>query len=88
MVRSMQVGSIIVDLAVETGGNCALSRNHEVIVAGNTTIIGMGSSHMAAGIFWDSNLLFARNVFNFVSLMIKDGKIDTSDEIIAATIVK
>ena len=86
MVASMRYGSVIVDIATETGGNCELSKKDEVVKVGNVTIIG--DSNLAAKIASDSSQLFARNVFNFVELMIKDGKIETSDEIIQATMIK
>lgn len=84
MVDSMQSGSIIVDIATETGGNCELSKKDEIIKVKEVTIVG--DSNLAAKVSYDSSQLFARNVFNFVELMIKDGKIDTSDEIVQATI--
>lgn len=86
MVKSMQVGSVIVDIAVETGGNCELSKEEEVVVVDGVTIIG--SSRLASKVAYDSSRLFAKNVFGFVSLMIKDGKIDTSDEIVSAAQMK
>ncbi|MDR1551431.1 MAG: NAD(P) transhydrogenase subunit alpha [Holosporaceae bacterium] len=84
MVASMLPGSVIVDLAMETGGNCELSEHDKIVKIGEVSII----SHMdfAARVAYDSSLLFAKNVFNFVSLMVKDGgTLDTSDEIISAT---
>lgn len=86
MVNSMQIGSVIVDIAVETGGNCELSKKEEIVNIDGVTIIG--SSNLASKVAYDSSRLFAKNVLNFVSLMIKDGKIDTSDEIVSATQTK
>jgi NAD(P) transhydrogenase subunit alpha len=86
MVASMPEGSVIVDISTETGGNCALSKKDEVVKVGNVTIIGY--SNLAGRIAYDSSQLFARNVFNFVSLMIKDGSVDLSDEIIQAALIK
>jgi NAD(P) transhydrogenase subunit alpha len=83
MVESMQAGSVIVDLATESGGNCELSERDKTIKHGNVTILGLND--FASRVACDSSQLFARNVCNFVSLMLKDGKIDASDEIIAAT---
>ena len=86
MVESMPAGSVIVDMATETGGNCEVSSKGEVAKVGDVTIIGY--TDFAAQVAYDASQLFAKNMFNFVSLMIKDGKIDTSDEIIQAVLVK
>lgn len=87
MVESMIAGSVIVDIATETGGNCELSKQDEIVrTKNNVTIIG--NSNLAAKIAYDASQLFARNVFNFVSLMVKDGKIDLSDELVQAAAVK
>ena len=86
MVGDMAAGSVIVDMATETGGNCEVSKKDEKIVVNGVTIIGY--TDIAARVAYDSSQLFARNVFNFVSLMLKDNQLDTSDEIIQATMVK
>lgn len=86
MVDSMMSGSVIVDMATETGGNCELSKKDEKVVVNDVTIIGY--TDFAARVAYDSSQLFARNVFNFVSLMLKEGQLDTSDEIIQATLIK
>ncbi|MDR1375396.1 MAG: Re/Si-specific NAD(P)(+) transhydrogenase subunit alpha [Holosporaceae bacterium] len=85
MVASMPPGAIVLDMATETGGNCELSKRDETLIVGNVTIIG--HTDFAARVANDSSQLFARNVFNFVSLMIKDGKIDLTDEIIQAVLI-
>jgi NAD(P) transhydrogenase subunit alpha len=79
----MQAGAVIVDMSTETGGNCELSEKDKMVRTGKIVIIGY--TDFAARIAYDSSQLFARNMFNFVSLMVKDGKIDDSDEIIQAT---
>ncbi len=84
MVRAMAPGSVIVDLAVEQGGNVALSRRGEVIDVGGVIIIGFDNvpGRLAA----DASNLYARTLFNFVSAFVnKDTKafeIDWNDEII------
>jgi NAD(P) transhydrogenase subunit alpha len=85
MVTSMATGSVIVDMSTETGGNCEVSQKNKVIQFEGVTIIGY--TDLAARVAHDSSQLFARNVFNFVSLMLRDGKIDTSDEIIQSTLI-
>jgi NAD(P) transhydrogenase subunit alpha len=85
MVEGMKPGSVVVDLAAETGGNCELTKPGETIVHNAVTIVGpvnlpsMGAIHASD--------MYARNLFNFVSLMIKDGAIslDWNDELIAKT---
>jgi len=86
MVDSMMPGSVIVDMATETGGNCEVSKRDEKVVVNGVTVIGY--TDFAARVDYDSSQLFARNVYNFVSLMLKDGQLDTSDEIIQATLIK
>ena len=75
MVAGMKPGSVIVDLAAETGGNCELTRPGEnieidgVTVAGPLNLASMGALHASE--------MYARNVFNFLSLMLdKEGQFD------------
>ncbi|MDR2681530.1 MAG: Re/Si-specific NAD(P)(+) transhydrogenase subunit alpha [Holosporaceae bacterium] len=86
MVKSMKSGSVIVDMATESGGNCAMSKKNEVVQINGVSIIGY--TDLAAGVAQDASQLFARNAFNFVALMIKDGNVDTSDAIVQATLLK
>lgn len=86
MVESMAAGSVIVDIATENGGNCELSKQDEIVRTKNGVTI-IGDSNLAAKVAYDASQLFARNVFNFVSLMVKDGKIDLSDELVQAAAV-
>jgi NAD(P) transhydrogenase subunit alpha len=84
MVRSMKRGAIIVDLAVEQGGNCPLSRPDEIVESHGVSI--MGFTNLPARLAIDSSNLYARNLFNFVSLIV-DGKtgalsLDWNDEIV------
>ena len=86
MVAGMKPGSVIVDLAAETGGNCELTRPGETIDRGGVTIAGplnlasMGAVHASE--------MYARNLLNFVSLFVKDGAIvfDWNDELLAKTV--
>lgn len=87
MVESMMAGSVIVDIATESGGNCELSEQDKTVKTKNGVTI-IGDSNFAAKIAHDASQLFAKNVFNFVSLMIKSGKIDIADEIVQAALVK
>jgi len=84
MVKSMKPGSIIVDLAVEQGGNCPLSKPDEVIEIYGVTI--MGYTNLPARLAVDTSSLYARNLFNFVALIVdkKTGALalDWNDEIV------
>ena len=88
-LKGMRPGSVVVDLAVKQGGNCALSEADAVVLRHGVKIAAPSSlpSTMAA----DSSALYARNVLNFLNLLVdpKTGelKMDRSDEIIAATLV-
>jgi H+-translocating NAD(P) transhydrogenase subunit alpha len=68
MVATMKPGSVIVDLAAEQGGNCPLTRADEVIEAHGVTI--MGYTNLPSRLAVDSSNLYARNLFNFVSLIV------------------
>lgn len=84
MARSMKPGSVIVDLAVETGGNCELSKAGEVIEDSGIKIIGHINvpSRLAA----DASALYAKNLLNLLALIIdkdsKSIKINEEDDII------
>ncbi len=67
MVKTMKPGSIIVDLAAEQGGNCPLTKANEVIEVHGVTI--MGHTNLPGRLAVDASSLYARNLFNFVSLL-------------------
>ena len=89
MVNSMARGSIIVDLAVESGGNCPLSRVDEIVEHNGVKIIGY--SNVPGRVAKDASSLYAKNIVNFLSLIInKDEKkisIDWEDEIINSVVL-
>ncbi|HEY6578553.1 MAG TPA: Re/Si-specific NAD(P)(+) transhydrogenase subunit alpha [Rhizomicrobium sp.] len=68
MVKTMKRGSIIVDLAVEQGGNCPLSKPDRIVEAYGVTI--MGYTNLPARLAVDTSSLYARNLFNFVALIV------------------
>ncbi len=68
MMATMKPGSVIVDLAAEQGGNCPLTRADEVVEAHGVTI--MGYTNLPSRLAVDSSSLYARNLFNFVALMV------------------
>jgi H+-translocating NAD(P) transhydrogenase subunit alpha len=88
MVAEMRPGSVIVDLAVEQGGNCPLSRPGEVVTTANGVKI-VGHLNVPSRLAVDSSALYAKNLLNFLGLMIdkkeKAIKLDWNDEIIKGT---
>ncbi|MGZ8315413.1 MAG: Re/Si-specific NAD(P)(+) transhydrogenase subunit alpha [Telluria sp.] len=87
-VRAMKPGSVIVDLAVEQGGNCPLSELNKTVIKHGVTIIG--EPNLATMVAADASALYARNVLDFLKLIIdKDEKlvIDREDEILKATLM-
>ncbi|HYG63296.1 MAG TPA: Re/Si-specific NAD(P)(+) transhydrogenase subunit alpha [Thermoanaerobaculia bacterium] len=88
MVEGMRAGSIIVDLAVEQGGNCELSRPNEEVV--HQGVLILGPSNLPGTLPHDASNLYARNVLTlFQTLCKKDGGIviDTADEVIAGSLL-
>jgi NAD(P) transhydrogenase subunit alpha len=89
MIQTMKPGSVIVDLAAGAGGNTPLSKPDEVIEVHGVTI--MGHTNLPGALATDSSSLYARNLFNFVSLIVdkKSGAlaIDWNDEIIKGAAV-
>jgi NAD(P) transhydrogenase subunit alpha len=87
MVKSMKPGSVIVDLAVEQGGNCPLSEPGKVVVKNSVTIVGL--LNLPSRIAVDSSALYARNLLAFLTPLVdketKALKINWDDEIIKAT---
>ena len=86
MVGGMKPGSTIVDLAAETGGNCELTKPGETIDANGVTVSGpLNLASMGA---FHASEMYARNAFNFVSLLLKDGALafDWNDELLAKTV--
>ncbi len=86
MVAGMKTGSVIVDLAAETGGNCELTQAGETIHTDNGVTV-VGPRHLASMGCIHASEMYARNLYNFLALAIKDGAIglDWDDELIAQT---
>jgi len=94
MVKSMKAGSVIVDIAAGrgadlngglTGGNCPLSEADKTVIKHGVTLVG--ETNLAALVAADASALYARNVLDFLKLIItKEGtlKIDLEDDIVAA----
>ena len=89
MVESMANGSIIVDLAVESGGNCPLSKIGEIVNHKGVQILGY--TNVPGRVAKDASSLYAKNIINFLNILInqdeKKIKIDWNDEIINSVIL-
>lgn len=88
MVESMRPGSVIVDMAVEQGGNCELSQTDNVVRHQGVSIAGVGN--LPALVPADASAFYARNVLDFLKLIVNDGKelkIDLDDDIVKACLV-
>lgn len=89
MIQTMKSGSVIVDLAAGAGGNTPLSQPDKTVEVHGVTI--MGPTNLPGALATDASSLYARNLFNFVSLLVdkKTGQlsIDWDDEIVKAAVV-
>ncbi|HSF42995.1 MAG TPA: NAD(P)(+) transhydrogenase (Re/Si-specific) subunit alpha, partial [Thermoanaerobaculia bacterium] len=88
MVAAMRPGAMIIDLAVEQGGNCELSEADREVVEGGVLILG--PSNLAAAQPYDASLLYARNALSLLQLLLdKEGKlaVDLGDEIVAGALL-
>jgi NAD(P) transhydrogenase subunit alpha len=86
-VRKMRPGSVIVDVAADAGGNCALTIPGEVKVVDGVTIVG--TKNLPATMPLHASQLYSRNVFALLEAITKDGKLnlDRSDEIVRDTLL-
>jgi len=89
MVESMKPGSVIVDLAVETGGNCELSQPGKVVDHKGVKIVGY--VNVPGRLPADASALYARNIYNFLELLVdkesKQLKVNWEDKIVADTCI-
>ena len=88
MVKAMKPGSVIVDLAAPQGGNCPLTEAGKTVVKHGVTLIG--ETNVAALVAADASALYARNLLDFLKLVItKEGglNIDMEDDIVAACLM-
>jgi len=69
-VENMKPGSVIIDLAASSGGNCALTKNDEVVVYNGVKIIG--NSNYSAGMPVDASRMYGKNILNFLKLIIDE----------------
>ena len=86
-VKSMKPGSVIMDLAAQSGGNCELSKPGETVVVNGVSIIG--ATDFASDISQDASSLYSKNLLNFMTILFdnetNDLNIDWEDEIIINT---
>ncbi|MFV2071987.1 MAG: Re/Si-specific NAD(P)(+) transhydrogenase subunit alpha [Thermoanaerobaculales bacterium] len=87
MVRGMRLGSMIIDLAAERGGNCELTRAGENVVEGGVTIVG--PINLPASIPYHASQMYAKNIATFLLHLVDEGKlvIDREDEITNETLI-
>ncbi|MFN7709628.1 MAG: Re/Si-specific NAD(P)(+) transhydrogenase subunit alpha [Holosporales bacterium] len=89
MVKSMKPGSVIVDMATESGGNCEISEKDQIVEKYGVKIIG--HSNLPSRIARDASALYARNVWNYLQLILTGDKpelhLNMADEIVAASVL-
>lgn len=85
-VAAMKPGSVIVDMGAESGGNCEGTKPGEIVTVGPATIVG--AVNLPSALAQHASELYAKNLLNLLSLIVKDGAIalDMTDEVIAQTI--
>ncbi len=86
-VNGMKPGSVVIDLAATTGGNCAVSKADEIVERAGVTV--MAPTNLAATVPVHASQLYSRNLTAFLSLIIKDGelKIDLKDDVVGPSCV-
>jgi len=86
-VNGMKRGSVIIDLAGSTGGNCALSKADEVVERNGVTVLA--PTNLPATVPVHASQLYSRNITSFLSLLIKDGQlqIDMNDDVVGPSCV-
>ena len=81
IVEKMNKGSVIIDLASSTGGNCELTTDSKIIDHNGVKVVG--NSYLAAELSHDASNLYSNNVYNFINYIINDDKIiDDTDDIL------
>ena len=87
MVESMKTGSVVVDLAADTGGNCELTQAGQEVRCGTVTILG--PLNVASLTAEDASQMYANNLNNLLGLIVKQGQItlDWEDEVVGKTIL-
>ena len=83
----MKHGAVIIDLAAESGGNCELTVPGEAF--GHERVMIYGPLNVPAMLPVHASEMYAKNLYNFLSLIIRDGKLDPDwdDEIVASSVL-
>lgn len=86
-VGRMQPGSVVVDLAAETGGNCELTKAGEVVDSGGVQVVG--PVNLPAAVGRHASEMYSKNLFNFLSPALSEGelKLDWDDEVFAGSVL-
>jgi H+-translocating NAD(P) transhydrogenase subunit alpha len=86
-IQNMRPGSVIVDLAASTGGNCAFTENNKTIVKNGVTIVG--NSDLSDELSGVASTLFSNNIINFLQILVKDGQVilNEDNEIIKSALI-
>ncbi len=87
-ISNMKPGSVVIDLASSTGGNCAVTEDCKTIIVNGVTIIG--DSGLASTMPYDASKMFGKNLINFLKIMIdKEGNINLNweDDLITGTCI-
>ena len=88
-VKAMKPGSVIVDMAIEQGGNCPLTERDKIVAKHGVKLIGI--ANLPALVAADASALYARNLLNFLNLLVdpKSGQVNLNreDEIIAGALI-
>nr|WP_288498838.1 Re/Si-specific NAD(P)(+) transhydrogenase subunit alpha [uncultured Pseudomonas sp.] len=86
-VAEMKPGSVVIDLAAIQGGNCPLTELDKVVIKHGVTLVGHGN--LPALVAADASALYARNLLDFLKLVIRDGAfhLDLEDDIVAACLM-
>ena len=87
-VAAMRPGSVIVDLAAEAGGNCALTRRDETVISPNGVQI-LGQTNIPSSMPYHASMLYSRNVNALLAVLVKDNALtlDMEDEIVRGTTI-
>ena len=83
----MKPGSVVVDLAADSGGNCELTRPGETVERGGVTVVG--PLNVPSQLPVNASEAYARNISDFLGLLIRDGELSPAwdDEIVAASVL-
>jgi H+-translocating NAD(P) transhydrogenase subunit alpha len=87
MVKGMALGSVIVDLAAERGGNCDITESGKTVVKHGVTLIG--AVNLAGTVPYHASMMYARNITAFLTHLVKDQKVNLNleDEIVRETLL-